>query len=204
MAAITAALWALVELSGWGIGAAVLAGFTPAFATGTAVLPGAVPPLLAPLSATLVHAGLLHVGFNVLMLVVTGRAVEPVLGRWRFLLLYVVGAYAAAAAQWAVEPTSLVPMVGASGAVSALVAAFALLFGRSKVRHPDPRVARLLGVLWLAAGWIGLQVLFGWFAAASTGVSIATAAHVGGFVAGLVLTPLLLAQRANPPHRFDP
>ena len=204
MAAITAALWALVELSGWGIGAAVLAGFTPAFATGTAVRPGGGPPLLAPLSATLVHAGLLHVGFNVLMLVVTGRAVEPVLGRWRFLLLYVVGAYAAAAAQWAVEPTSLVPMVGASGAVSALVAAFALLFGRSKVRHPDPRVARLLGVLWLAAGWIGLQVLFGWFAAASTGVSIATAAHVGGFVAGLVLTPLLLAQRANPPHRFDP
>ncbi len=162
------------------------------------MLPGAVPPLLAPLSATLVHAGLLHVGFNVLMLVVTGRAVEPVLGRWRFLLLYVAGAYAAAAAQWAVEPTSLVPMVGASGAVSALVAAFALLFGRTKVRHPDPRVARLLGVLWLAAGWIGLQVLFGWFASASTGVSIATAAHVGGFVAGLALTPLLLAGQGTP------
>lgn len=162
------------------------------------MLPGAVPPLLAPLSATLVHAGLLHLGFNILMLVVTGRAIEPVLGRWRLLLLYVAGAYAAAAAQWAVEPSSLTPMVGASGAISALVAAFALLFGRNRVRHPDPRVARLLGVLWLAAGWIGLQVLFGWFASASTGVSIATAAHVGGFVAGLALAPVLLrGQRAR-------
>lgn len=198
LAALTAALWALVEFSGLSWGAALFAGFTPALASGTAVLPGAVPAIVAPLTATLVHAGLLHVGFNVLMLVVTGRAVEPVLGIGRFLLLYVAGAYAAAVAQWAMEPTSAIPMVGASGAISALVAAFALMFGRNRVRHPDPRVARLLGVLWLAAGWIGLQVLFGWFAAASTGVSIATAAHVGGFVAGLVLTPLLLGGHADP------
>ena len=115
------------------------------------------------------------------------------LGGGRLLLLYVAGAYAAAAAQWAMDPAALIPMVGASGAVSALVAAFALLFGRNRVRHRDPRVARLLGVLWLAAGWIGIQILFGWFAATSAGVSIATAAHVGGFVAGLVLTPVLLA-----------
>ena len=182
----------------------MLAGFIPVRASGLLPFPNAVPVILTPLTATLVHAGLLHLGFNLLMLVVTGRAIEPVLRGGRLLGLYVVGAYAAAAAQWAVDPTGAVPMVGASGAVSALVAAYALLFGRSRVRHADPRVARLLGVLWLAVGWIGLQLLFGWYAAASTGVSIATAAHVGGFVAGLALTPLLFRRDAGAGRRLGP
>ena len=74
----------------------------------------------------------------------------------------------------------------------AVVGAFVLVLG----------AALIAGVLWLAAGWIGLQVLFGWYASATAGVSVATAAHVGGFVAGLALTPLLLTsqRRSNVRH----
>lgn len=192
----TAVLWAVVAFFGLENGAAVLAGFIPARASGLE-LPGAVPAALTPLSATLVHAGLLHLVFNMVMLLVTGRALEPLLGAGRLLLLYIAGAYLAAAAQWAVQPSSITPMVGASGAVSALVAGYALLYGRQRVRHRDPRIAKLLGVLWLAAGWIGIQLLFDWWAAAATGLNIATAAHVGGFIAGLLATPLLLPRARN-------
>lgn len=192
IAGTTAVLWAAVAFFGVDAGAAMIAGFIPARASGLVDLPGAIPSALTPLSATLVHAGFMHLFFNMLMLLVTGRAIEPVLGGARLVILYVLGAYAAAGAQWAIDPASPVPMVGASGAVSALVAAYALFYGRQRVRHPNPRIARLLGVLWLAAGWIGIQLLFDWWAGAATGLNIATAAHVGGFVGGLVLTPLLL------------
>ena len=64
----------------------------------------AVPAFLTPLTATLVHCGLLHLGFNMLMLVWCGRQVERVLGRTGLIVLYLVGAYAAAGAQWLADP----------------------------------------------------------------------------------------------------
>lgn len=182
----------LVELTRLQASATTLAGFMPAAASGYVALPGAAPTVLTPLTATLVHAGPLHLGFNLLMLIVAGRAIEPVLGRARFLLLYVVGAYAAAAAQWAAGPGSGVPMIGASGAIAALLAVCELLFARERDTGPYSRAKRLLLLLVLAGGWIGLQIIVGWLASAAAGVSIATAAHVGGFVAGLALTPVLV------------
>ena len=75
------------------------------------------------------------------MLLFCGRSVERVLGGRGIVILYLVGAYAAAAAQYAADPAQTVPMVGASGAISAVLGAYALLFGRNKVKvaHPGAR-----------------------------------------------------------------
>ena len=171
---------------------AVFGGFIPARASGLLDLDGALPAIVTPLSATLIHAGLLHLLFNLLIHAFCGRAVENIIGGRALALLYVAGAYSAAAAQWAWEPDSAVPMVGASGAISAILGAYAMLFGRNRVRIADPRAALLVNALWLGAGWIGLQLLVG-LSTSGAGPQVAVAAHIGGFLAGLLLArPLLL------------
>ena len=171
--------------------AALAMGFIPARLSGSAPGP-AVPAFLTPLTATLVHGGLLHLGFNMLMLVWCGTAVERVLGRTGLIGLYLVGAYAAAGAQWLADPHGIVPMVGASGAISAVVGAFALSFGRAKRITSSARVNRWINIAWLLAAWVVLQMMVGWLAGGE-GYLLATPAHIGGFVAGLLLQrPLLL------------
>jgi membrane associated rhomboid family serine protease len=153
-----------------------------------------VPFSLTPLSATLLHGGLLHLGINLLMLVVCGRAVEQAVGGGKLLLLYAIGAYGAAAAQYFVDPVSSTPMIGASGAISAVVGTYAMLFGRQKVRSIGPIPGLVVRGLWLAAAWTVIQ----WgisFASAAGPFSVATAAHVGGFVTGLVMTVPLIEWR---------
>jgi membrane associated rhomboid family serine protease len=192
IAGVTALLWLVVAVLGATDNAAILMGFVPARISGAIDLSPAVPALLTPLSATLVHSGLLHIAFNLLMLVWCGSAVERVLGRNALLLLYLVGAYVAAAAQFAVDPGSMTPMIGASGAISAVIGAFALSFGQSKRIVRSPSLNRLLNALWLLAAWIVLQVMVGWVAGAQ-GSLLATPAHIGGFLVGLIMQrPLLL------------
>jgi membrane associated rhomboid family serine protease len=172
--------------------AAFAMGFIPARLSGVPVPFPAVPAVLTPLTATLVHSGPVHIGFNLLVLVWCGSAVERVLGKSGLITLYLVGAYAAALAQWALDPMGTVPMVGASGAISALVGAFALSFGRAKAFTNNLRVNRWINVLWLLVAWIVLQMMMGWLAGGQ-GYLLATPAHVGGFAAGLLLQrPLLL------------
>jgi membrane associated rhomboid family serine protease len=156
-------------------------------------MPWADAPLwLTPLTATLVHAGIIHLFFNMVMLLFCGRPVEAIVGRRGFVILYVVGAYAAAGAHFLVNRHAVVPMVGASGAISAVLGAYALLFGRNKVRVGSPAVATFLHALWLLAAWTIVQILVG-LTFVVDGAAIAVAAHVGGFLAGLALArPLLL------------
>ena len=192
VAAVTVLLWLIVELIGAGDTAAVTMGFIPKRFSGEIDLSPAVPALLTPLSATLVHSGALHIGFNILMLLWCGSAVERVLGRGALLLLYFIGAFTAAIAQWAVDPLSTVPMIGASGAISAVIGAFALSFGQTKRIVRSDKLNRLINALWLMAAWVVLQLLVGWVAGGQ-GTLLATPAHIGGFVAGLILQrPLLL------------
>jgi membrane associated rhomboid family serine protease len=115
-----------------------------------------------------------------------------VLGRSGVVILYLVGAYAAALAQWAVDPMGVEPMVGASGAISAVMGTFALSFGRAKAFTNNLRVNRWINVVWLLVAWVVLQVMMSWLAGGQ-GYLLATPAHVGGFAAGLLLQrPLLL------------
>ncbi len=193
LAAVTASAWLLTTLAGAGALAALWAGFIPA-RFGAIAGPGhpGLPAILTPLSATFVHAGLVHLVFNLVILLFCGRAVETILGARGFAILYVVGAYAAAAAYYLAGPLAEAVMVGASGAISALIGAYALLFGRNKVKIANPALALWLHALWLAAAWVGLQLLTG-YAFQTAGPRIAISAHIGGFLAGLLLArPLLL------------
>ena len=153
-----------------------------------------IPAWLTPLTATLAHADLIHLGFNMLMLVYCGRMVEAVLGRGPLALLYGVGAYLSAAGQYLVDPASPVPMIGASGSISAIIGVYALLFSRNEVKRIGPIPGHWVRALWLAAAWTGLQWMIG-LASAGSGYAIAWAAHVGGFLAGLALARPLLSWR---------
>lgn len=168
------------------------AGFVPARFVAAIPFP-AVPFALTPLSATLLHVGWLHLGFNLLMLVYCGRMVEGVIGWIRLLALYALGAYAAALGHYLVDPMSTVPVFGASGAISAVVAAYALMFGRD-VSRVGPVPGIVVRALWLAAAWVAVQWLLG-ATGGGAGGKTATAAHVAGFAAGLLaVAPLMLRQ----------
>lgn len=153
-----------------------------------------IPADLTPLTATLIHGGFGHVAMNVLTLLFCGRVVEKTLGSWSVLFLYVVGAYAAASAHYFANAGQLIPMVGASGAISAVVGAYAMLFSRSRARRIGPIPAHYVHALWLAVAWAAIQWLVG-FAMGATGQNIAIAAHIGGFLAGLMFARTLLAIR---------
>ena len=188
----TCAAWVIASLFGWQDRAVAGLGFIPARLDGLIRVVPSVPAVLTPLTATLVHGGILHLGFNMLMLGWCGTQVERVLGRTGLVLLYVVGAFTAAGAQWLANPHGLMPMIGASGAISAVIGAFALSFGRAKQVTSSARLNRWINVAWLLAAWIVLQYMIGWMAGGQ-GYLLATPAHIGGFIAGIVLQrPLLL------------
>jgi membrane associated rhomboid family serine protease len=203
VAAVTTVAFLIAFLSGYTDSAALLAGFIPlrvgdplAFAQ----LAGPVdmlPVWLTPLSAMLVHSGWMHIAFNMLMLMFCGRHVEHVMGAKLMLALYAVGAYAAAGAEWVWEPQAFNPMIGASGGISALLGTYALLYSQQNVRAFGPVSANVIRILWLAAGWIAIQLLIGLAMRGAAGDlgHIAVAAHIGGFIAGLVLTKPALRLR---------
>jgi membrane associated rhomboid family serine protease len=195
--ALTALAWIVAVVLGQEDAAAYGLGFIPARLSGAAMPFAAAPAILTPLTATLVHSGILHLAFNLLIFVWCGTAVERALGRPSLLILYVVGAYAAAIAQWLADPQGITPMIGASGAISAVIGAFALSFGRAKQVTRSARINRWINVAWLLATWVVLQVMFGMLAGGQ-GYLLATPAHIGGFLAGLLLQrPLLLWRYRN-------
>ena len=191
---VTILVSAAVLLSGYLGEAAVFGGFIPA--RFDAAFGGAhmfpIPAWLTPLTATLVHGGIAHIALNLVILAYCGFAVERVVGRGGVIMLYLIGAYAAALGHWAFGPHSVTPMIGASGAISAVLAAYALLFGERRAQAIGPIPAGVVHVVWLAAAWIGIQALIGVAGLGGFG-AIAIGAHIGGFIAGLVLArPLLL------------
>jgi membrane associated rhomboid family serine protease len=192
IAAVTALAWVIANVLGRSEQAAYALGFIPLRVELGSVAFQAAPAFLTPLTATLVHSGLVHLGFNLLILVWCGIQVERVLGSTGLIVLYVIGAYAAAAAQWGVNPHGNVPMIGASGAISAVLGSFALSFGRARAFTSNLRVNRWINVVWLMVAWVVLQFMMGWLGG-QQGYLLATPAHVGGFAAGLLLQrPLLL------------
>ena len=196
---VTAACWLIVTLLGLDEWAAIWGGFIPA----RFGIPddGSVAPFwLTPLTATLVHANFAHIAFNLLFLVFCGRRVENVLGPVSLFILYLLGAYAAAGAEYLADPQGVQVMIGASGAISAVLGAYAMLYGRNRVSIVSGRPAVWLNALWLMATWVALQVAVGIVSAqggfpfTGKGMAIAAAAHIGGFVIGVIL--------ANPLLRF--
>ena len=191
IAIVTVAVSALAIVAGLQTFVA-LAGFIPARLSGLIDVPGALPAWLTPWSSALIHGGWVHLLINLVMLAIAGTQVERVIGGSGLLLAYLVGAVVAAAAQFAVDPSTTIPMVGASGAISALFGLYAVFFGRPKLVTRNMKLNRAIHVAWLLLAWIAIQWMSG-VLAGGQGVLLATPAHIGGFIAGLLLhRPLLL------------
>jgi len=191
IALITVAVSAVAFFSGLDYFVAA-AGFIPARLSGPLPLTGALPAWLTPWSSALIHGSWLHLGFNMLILVFVGSKVERVIGASGIVLAYLIGAIAAAATQFAVDPSSDMPMIGASGAISALTGLYALFFGRPKQVTANQKINRWIHAAWLLATWVVLQWMIG-FLAGGQGMVLVVPAQIGGFIAGLLLQrPLLL------------
>ena len=152
------------------------------------------------LTSMFLHGGLLHLGGNMLFLHVFGDNLEDEMGHGMFLGFYLAGGVGAALAQVASAPGSTVPMVGASGAVAAVMGGYLLLFPRARVDVLVILVflVRIVPVpAWLMLGlWFGLQLASG-ATMPTAGGGVAYWAHAGGFAVGLVLTlPLWLRRGA--------
>ena len=151
-----------------------------------------VPAVLTPISAAFLHGGIAHVVLNMLMLLLIGKMVERVLGPFMYLLLYFIGAFAAAFAEYVVAPNSMIPIVGASGAMSAIIGAYVVLFPNKQPKNWGPIPASIARPLHLLVAWVALNLALG-FVAPGLGMGIAIWSHIGSFVAGLLLArPLLL------------
>lgn len=164
--------------------------------------------VLTPLISMFLHGGWMHILGNALFLWVFGNNVEDVVGRRRFLLFYLLCGLAAAATHVLMDPRSPVPTVGASGAISGVMGAYLVLFPRVRVRMLFWFVI-ILKVIPLPAWlvllyWFGLQLLSGLPQLLTPSPEIAGGvavwAHVGGFVAGVLLikvfeNPVLVQQR---------
>lgn len=150
----------------------------------------AVSSLLSLLTYQFLHGGWLHVGFNMLFLWVFGDNVEDAMGHGRFLVFYLTCGIAAGLVHGLTDPASTVPTLGASGAVSGVLGAYALLYPR----------ARLLVLAFGIVPWRlpALLVIGAWFAQdllwgatnSPAAEGVAVWAHIGGMIAGAALAPL--------------
>lgn len=129
------------------------------------------------------HGGYLHLLGNMYFLYIIGDNLEDVLGRRRYLLFYLICGMVAALAHIAADPSSTTPMIGASGAIAGLFGMYMLWFRNAKLSFMVAIFQWRLPVLWYFIIWLGSNVL-GLLAA---GQGVAYWAHIGGFVAGLVL-----------------
>jgi len=147
-----------------------------------------LPALASLVTHLFLHGGWPHLAMNMIMLLAMGNLLEPIAGARRLGLLYLAGGLASALAEWAIHPMSMVPTVGASGAISALIGAQAMLGGQG----PQGPLLRGLG---LAAAWIAFQLLAG-LVMNGPGFQLAIAGHIGGFLAGLLLAQTLIRPAA--------
>jgi membrane associated rhomboid family serine protease len=158
------------------------------------------------LSHMFLHASWLHLMGNALFLWIFGPRVEGRLGRARFLAFYLLGGLAAAAGHVLADPTSEAPMIGASGAISAVLGGYVVLFPRARIQSLVFLVFfyELIAVpsVVVLGFWFALQLIDGFASLGLTAEAsggIAFWAHVGGFVAGLLMTlPLRLLGRLGP------
>lgn len=164
-----------------------------AIACGSGVGDG--PPTILTLFASMfMHGSILHLGGNMLFLWIFGNNVEDSMGPAKFIAFYLLGGLAALIGQVIVEPNAIVPTIGASGAVAAVLGGYILLY-------PRARVVTLIFIVFfftilelpamlILGFWFLQQVAFGYFDLANPaggGGGVAYFAHIGGFVFGLLL-----------------
>jgi len=184
---------------------AYLFGFIPAVLFGNAQLEGQwIPASTTIITSMFLHGGWLHLIGNMLYLWIFGDNIEDRIGRGRFLVFYLVCGGVAALGQGLADPQSEIPMIGASGAISGVLGAYLVLYPRAKVLVLLPLLIFITTVrvpaLVVLGIWFAGQLLSSLIAAPGSG-GVAFAAHVGGFVAGVVLIRLFLRGRRRPRRR---
>jgi membrane associated rhomboid family serine protease len=164
--------------------------------------PAQEPTILTPFTAMFAHAGLLHLGGNMLFLWIFGNNVEDSMGRVKFIIFYLLGGLAALALQIVVDPGSTAPTLGASGAIAAVLGGYIVLYPRARVLTAVFIILffTLIEVpaIVVLAIWFLQQVLFGaWGLTDPTngGGGVAYFAHIGGFVFGLLLIRVFAHRR---------
>jgi membrane associated rhomboid family serine protease len=162
---------------------------------------------LTLLASQFLHGGWLHLLGNMLYLWIFGNNIEDRLGRLRFLVFYLGGGVAAGLAQSLIDPSSTVPMVGASGAIAATLGAYLVLYPRARIT-----TLVFLGFFYQLINVPAIVVLGFWFVlqlldglaslgVGSAGGGVAFFAHIGGFVAGAVAVRLFALGRSVPARR---
>ncbi len=165
------------------------------------VHPGDPTTLRPLLSSMFLHGGWMHLFGNMLYLHIFGDNVEDRLGHLRYLALYLIGGLIAGAVQVVISPHSAIPIVGASGAIAGVTGAYFLFFPRARIVTLVPvfiflQVVELPAVFFLLV-WFLFQLLLGVgsLGAHAAAGGVAFWAHIGGFLAGLGLAPLLAPPR---------
>ena len=136
------------------------------------------------------HGGFLHLAGNMLYLWIFGNNIEDVLGKFRFILFYFVCGAIAAFCHVVINPDSNIPMIGASGAIAGILGGYMVLFPKAKVKTLIflgffITIIRIPALVLLLL-WMGLQVFNSMAMSAESG-GVAWFAHIGGFIAGMVL-----------------
>ncbi len=170
---------------------------------------GAVSPYGSLITSMFLHGGWMHLIGNMLYLWIFGNNIEDVMGHGRFIIFYGLCGIVAALSHATIDPQSVIPMIGASGAISGILGAYLLLYPHAKVLVLIPfgffsQMIHVPAVLVLGL-WFVMQVLYGGFSMGAEEGGVAFFAHVGGFLAGMVLIGFFKHSHVrffNPPHSY--
>jgi len=159
-----------------------------------------IPPFLSIITSMFLHGGWMHLIGNMTYLYIFGDNVEEILGRKKFLIFYLITGICAALAQALLDPMSTIPMIGASGAIAGVLGAYLVLFPRAKIKVffwfiIFFKIFKIRAFIVLG-GWIIFQFIsFNGNEVGSGGV--AYAAHIAGFISGVILISLLKKKKLN-------
>ena len=150
-----------------------------------------VPSWMTAITSMFLHGGWMHLIGNMLFLWIFGNNIEDAMGHFRFVIFYIVCGLAALLANALPDMHSSIPMIGASGAISGVLGAYALLYPHARVQVFIP-AGFISQAVWLPAFvvlglWFVLQIVSQIFTTSHQGGGIAWGAHIGGFIAGMIL-----------------
>lgn len=165
---------------------------------------GPKPIYLTLLSAMFMHASWLHIGGNMLYLWIFGDNIEDRIGHAKFLIFYLLCGVAASVAQIMFQTNSMIPNLGASGAIAGVLGAYIVLFPKRKVQVLVARQVVAWPAIMVIGLWIALQVFSQISVVGGQEGGVAYMAHIGGFIAGVVLIFLLGPRQGTPPGNMMP
>jgi membrane associated rhomboid family serine protease len=166
---------------------------------------GTGPSWYTPLTSMFMHGGWMHVIGNMWFLHIFGNNIEDSTGRLRYLVFYLLCGLAAAMSQTLLDPNGTIPMVGASGAIGGVMGAYVVLYPRVQIHMLVPIFVILTRIVvpafFMLGYWFLIQIVSGWASFGNSGGGTAFWAHVGGFLAGVLLIRVFRDRSLVAAHR---